>query len=159
MANKERNPMVKVMIDLFDEWYERTKGVKFPWSPKEAAQMKNLYNSIARYLEDSGQDHGSEEVRATFEQLLYLNRPLAVLEIGDKANTRSRQTCKLQLRDSLTLSLGVNELPDFKHRLLFFVFHITERYYNRIYDLKSMVIFPNGNSRESEVEQVRRGHM
>lgn len=80
MTKKERNPMVKVMIDLFDEWYERTKGVRFPWSPKEAAQMKNLYNSIARYLEESGQDHGSEEVRATFEQLLYLMAALPAMK-------------------------------------------------------------------------------
>lgn len=72
MANKETNPMVKRMIDYFHDWYARTHGFNFTWSPKEAAQMKNLYNCIATFLQGQGKDNGAPEVFVLYERMLLL---------------------------------------------------------------------------------------
>lgn len=70
MAKKESNPMVKVIIDYFHDWYARTHGFNFTWSAKEAAQMKNLYNCIATFLQGQFQDNSAPEVFVFYERML-----------------------------------------------------------------------------------------
>ena len=73
-------------------------------------------------------DKQSESERGkNSEQLLQLHGPLAILKIGDKANTRPCQPGELELGQFLVVPLGFNEQPNRSGRIKFVSFHVTER--------------------------------
>ena len=61
------------------------------------------------------------------EELLQLHGSLAVFKIGDKANARPCQPCKLELGQFLVVPLGFDEKPNRNGRIKFVSFHVTER--------------------------------
>ena len=61
------------------------------------------------------------------EQLLQLHGSLAILKVGDKADTRPCQPGELELGQFLVVPLGFNEHPNRGRRIKFVSFHVTER--------------------------------
>ena len=67
------------------------------------------------------------ERRKNSEQFLQLHGSLAILKIGDKANTRPCQSSELELSQFLVVLLGFDEQPNRGGRIKFVSFHVTER--------------------------------
>lgn len=59
-----------------------------------------------------------------FQEFLYLNRALAVLQIGNEPYARSGDAGELHLGDALTLALRFYQLPYFHDSFLLFMLHV-----------------------------------
>ena len=72
-------------------------------------------------------EHPQAQSVQDLEKLLNLNGAFPVLKIRNESDAGSCHSGKLQLRDTLSLAFGLNELADFHRGLLLNVFHVTER--------------------------------